>query len=276
MIAASPDALPNDVDALHALVLAERAEKRLLIEERDELNAANEKLHHLIAVLRRARFGRKSERLSEDQLALVLEELETANVKTEEEEEKKDEDLKRERAKKRRANRGALPAHLQRIEQVIEPQSTLCPCCGKAMHVIGEEKSERLDKVPAIFRVIVTRRPKYACACGESVAQAPAPPRLIEGGIPTEALIADVVVSKYANHLPLYRQAQIFSRQGIPLDRSTLAAWVGAAAAELEPLYERLVAILKGMDKLFADALPCSRSGTRQDQARLLLGSGLR
>ena len=276
MIAASPDALPNDVDALHALVLAERAEKRLLIEERDELNAANEKLHHLIAVLRRARFGRKSERLREDQLALVLEELETANAKTEAEEEKKDESFKRERTKKRRANRGALPAHLQRIEQVIEPQSTLCPCCGKAMHVIGEEKSERLDKVPAIFRVIVTRRPKYACACGESVAQAPAPPRLIEGGIPTEALIADVVVSKYANHLPLYRQAQIFSRQGIPLDRSTLAAWVGAAAAELKPLYERLVAILKGMDKAFCrrNALPGPRSRARQNQTRLLLGSG--
>ena len=123
-----------------------------------------------------------------------------------------------------------------RIEQVIEPQSTVCPCCGKAMHVIGEERSERLDKIPAVLRVIVTRRPKYACNCGETVAQAPAPPRLIEGGIPTEALIADVVVSKYANHLPLYRQAQIFSRQGIPLDRSTLAAWVGAAAAELQPL----------------------------------------
>ena len=162
MIAASPDALPNDVDALHALVLAERAEKRLLIEERDELNAANEKLHHLIAVLRRARFGRKSERLSEDQLALVLEELETADAKTEAEDEKKDEGQKRARAKKRRANRGALPAHLQRIEQIIEPENTLCPCCGKAMHVIGEEWSERLDKIPAVFRVIVTRRPKYA------------------------------------------------------------------------------------------------------------------
>ncbi len=98
---------------------------------------------------------------------------------------------------------------------------------------------------------------KYACACGEAVAQAPAPARLIEGGIPTEALVADVVVSKYADHLPLYRQAQIFSRQGLPLDRSTLAAWVGAAAAELEPLYERLVAILKGMDKLFADETRC-------------------
>ena len=243
MIAASPDALPNDVNGLRALVLAERTAKRLLMEERDglaaerdALNAANEKLHHIIAVLRRARFGRKSERLSEDQLALVLEELETDGAKAQAEEEKKDESLKRERSKKRRANRGALPASLQRIEQVIEPQSTVCPCCGKAMHVIGEERSERLDKIPAVLRVIVTRRPKYACNCGETVAQAPAPPRLIEGGIPTEALIADVVVSKYANHLPLYRQAQIFSRQGIPLDRSTLAAWVGAAAAELQPL----------------------------------------
>jgi hypothetical protein len=143
MIAASPDALPNDVDALRALVLGERAEKRLLIEERDELYAANEKLHHIIAVLRRARFGRKSERLSEDQLALVLEELETANAKTEAEEEKKDESLKGARAKKRRANRGALPAHLQRIEQVIEPQSTLCPCCGKAIDRRGAIRTPR-------------------------------------------------------------------------------------------------------------------------------------
>ena len=133
MIAASPDALPNDVDALRGLVLAERVAKQLLIEERDglvadrdELNAANEKLHPIIAVLRRARFGRKSERLSEDQLALVLEEFETDSAKNEAEDEKKDESLKRERAKKRRANRGALPAHLQRIEQIIEPESTLC------------------------------------------------------------------------------------------------------------------------------------------------------
>ena len=169
MIAASPDMLPNDVDGLRALVLAERAAKRLLLEERDgltaerdALNAANEKLHHIIAVLRRARFGRKSERLSEDQLALVLEELETGSAKAEAEDEKKGEGQKRARAKKRRANRGALPSHLQRIEQIIEPETTLCPCCGKAMPVIGEERSERLDKIPAVFRVIVTRRSKYA------------------------------------------------------------------------------------------------------------------
>ncbi len=125
------------------------------------------------------------------------------------------------------------------------------------MHVIGEDKSERLDKVPASLRVIVTRRPKYGCNCEEAVVQAPAPPRLIEGGIPTETLVADVVISKYADHLPLYRQAQIFNRQGIRLDRSTLAAWVGAAASELEPLHDRLLAIMKGKDKLFADETRC-------------------
>ena len=263
MTAASPDALP-DLDALRAVILAEREDKRLLIAERDaavaerdQLSAANDKLHHIIAVLRRARFGRKSERLSEDQLNLVLEELEIASAKAETEEEQKDGNLKRERAKKRRANRGSLPAHLPRIEQVIEPESTACPCCGEAMYVIGEDKSERLDKVPAVLRVIVTRRPKYGCKCQEAVVQVPAPPRLIEGGIPTERLVADVVVSKYADHLPLYRQAQIFSRQGICLDRSTMAAWVGAAAAELEPLYDRLLSIVKGMGKLFADETRC-------------------
>jgi transposase len=264
MTTASPNALPDDLDALRAVILAERAEKQHIIAERDgllaerdQLTAANDKLHHIIAVLRRARFGRKSERLSEDQLNLVLEELETASAKTEAEEEKKDESLKRERTKKRRANRGHLPANLPRIEQIIEPENTICPCCDKQMHVIGEDKSERLDKVPARFQVIVTRRPKYGCDCEEAIVQASAPPRLIEGGIPTEKLVADVVVSKYADHLPLYRQAQIFARQGISLDRSTLASWVGATAAELEPLYDRMLTILKDLDKLFADETTC-------------------
>lgn len=100
--------------------------------------------------------------------------------------------------------------------------------CGAERHVIGEYISERLDIVPAQFRVIVTRRPKYACrSCTNGVVQAPAPTRLIPGCIPTEATVAHVLVSKYADHLPLYRQAQIYSRQGIDLDRSTLAGWVG-------------------------------------------------
>jgi transposase len=114
--------------------------------------------------------------------------------------------------------------------------------------------SERLDIVPAQLRVLVVRRPKYGCrACEEVVVQAPAPTRLIEGGLPTDAAVAQVLVSKYADHLPLYRQAQIYARQGVNLDRSTLADWVGRAAFTLRPVYERLFAVLKGSGKLFAD-----------------------
>ena len=129
-----------------------------------------------------------------------------------------------------------------------------CPCCGKALHRIGEDIGERLDIVPAQFRVLVVRRPKYGCrACENVVVQAPAPARLIEGGLPTEATVAQVLVAKYADHLPLYRQAQIYARQGIELDRSTLADWVGRAAFLLRPIHERLLAALKGSAKLFAD-----------------------
>ena len=123
-----------------------------------------------------------------------------------------------------RRNLGHLPESLPRVERLIEPDSLLCPCgCGE-MHRIGEDRTERLDIVPARLRVIVTIRPKYACRrCADGVIQAPAPARIVEGGIPTEALIAQVLVAKYADHLPLYRQSQIFEREGLDLDRSTLA-----------------------------------------------------
>ncbi|VIO78758.1 hypothetical protein CI1B_74300 [Bradyrhizobium ivorense] len=159
-----------------------------------------------------------------------------------------------ERARKRRNNRGALPAHLPRIEVVVDIDDKTCACCQGELHQIGEDKSERLDMVPAQFRVVVTRRPKYACrACEDDVLQAEAPARLIEGELPTEATVAQVLVSKYADHLPLYRQAQIYARQGIALDRSTLADWVGHAAFHLRPLHERLLTVLRARSKLFAD-----------------------
>ncbi len=119
---------------------------------------------------------------------------------------------------------------------------------------IGEDVAERLDIIPAQLRVLVTRRPKYACrACEEGVVQAGAPARLIEGGLPTEATIAHVIVGKYADHLPLYRQAQIYGRQGVQLDRSTLTDWVGRAAWLLGPVHARLLERLKTSQKLFAD-----------------------
>ena len=268
----SPYDLPDDAETLKAMILAARAENARLDAERQRLGhagqvlaaevarltAQNERLDHIVSVLRRAQFGRRSERISEEQIELALDDVETSFGVEDAAAEKAETIVRAEGTKARRANRGHLPAHLPREETVIEPETKACPCCGGALHVIGENVSERLDKIPARLRVIVTRRPKYACrSCTDGVVQAPAPNRLIEGGLPTEALVADVLVSKYADHLPLYRQAQILAREGVCVDRSTLAHWVGFAAFELAPLHERLVAILKSSTKLFADETRC-------------------
>jgi len=254
----SADDLPNDIERLKALLLAERSEKAQLANQ-------NERLLHMLRQLRRNHFGRKSERLSEEQLNLGLEDLETAIASGEAAAESASATLKRTRTRERSVNRGHLPAHLPREEVIIEPPSKSCPCCGGDLHAIGEDRSERLDKIPAKYRVIVTRRPKYACRSCEKtgseriagIIQAAAPARLVEGGLPTEALVTDVVVSKYAWHLPLYRQSQMMATEGIEIDRSTLAHWVGFAAFELRPVYERLIALLKRSGKLFADETRC-------------------
>ena len=143
------------------------------------------------------------------------------------------------------------------------------------MHVIGEDTSERLDVIPAQFRVIVTHRPKYACrACEEAVVQAPAPERLIKGGLPTEAMVASVLVAKYAWHLPLYRQAQMLAAQGLDIKRSILAFWVGYAAAELKPVYLRLRELILDLrqDRGRRDEGAGARSRPRPRQEGLLLG----
>jgi transposase len=234
---ASPT-LPDDPDVLKTLLLAERAE--------------SERLRQIIKELQRHRFGRRAETLPEDQLLLALEEVEQGEAAAAAQQEARAPDQRP--PAKRRVNRGSLPAHLPRRETVVDVASLLCPCCAGPLHRIGEDVAERLDLVPAQFRVLVVRRPKYACrACEEAVVQASAPARLIEGGLPSEALVAQVLVSKYADHLPLYRQAQIYARQGVQLDRSTLADWVGRAAFLLRPVQERLLQHMKGSAKLFAD-----------------------
>ena len=137
---------------------------------------------------------------------------------------------------------------------VIDVESRDCPCCGGALHAIDELRTEQLDIVPAQLRVRVTRRPRYACrACEGAVVVAPAPERPIDGGMATEALIAHVVVSKFCDSLPLYRQAQMLARQGVTLDRSTLSNWVGRACWWLTPLYDLVVGTVLSSDKLFAD-----------------------
>ncbi len=259
--------LPDDPEALRALLLAERArhaaelaaaraEAARAADARDRAHGEIERLRLVIKALQRHRFGRRAETLDPDQLALALEDLEQTVAAAEAAlEEPAAGGPRREPGKRpRRANRGALPAHLPREEVVVEVEDKACPCCGGAMRVIGEDVAERLDVTPARFKVVVTRRPKYACrACAEGVVQAPAPERLVEGGLPTERLVAHVLAAKYADHLPLYRQAQIYGRQGVTLDRSTLADWVGRAAFALRPVHARLLELLKASTKLFAD-----------------------
>lgn len=239
--------LPDDIDALRALVLEQARELDALKVFKVEV----ERLQAIIDALQRHRFGRRSEQLDPDQFELCLEEVETALAEA---------GLARDKASRapadrvRKTNRGSLPAHLERIEQIVDVENKACPCCGGALHQIGEDVAERLDVVPATFRVMVTRRPRYGCrSCESAIVQAPAPARIVEGGIPTEALIAQVLVSKYADHLPLYRQAQIYARQGIRLDRSTLADWVGRAAWYLRPLRDHILDELRRSERLFAD-----------------------
>jgi rubrerythrin len=183
----TPSTLPDTIDALKALVLAERDARQsaetLAARERTtatQERARGDRLERLLKELQRALFGRRSERLDPDQLQLVLEDLEGAIAEAEAEK-----PGAKPRARRRNTNRGALPKHLPREEVVIEPTTTVCSC-GSHLHRIGEDRSERLDVIPAQFRVIVTVRPKYACrACGNGVVQASAPARLIEGGLPT-------------------------------------------------------------------------------------------
>lgn len=245
-------ALPDDPHVLRAM-LAERDRQITALEEAKTLAEAElARLGAIIAALQRHRFGARSEQLDPDQLQLALEEVDAAVALVQAGLDAAAAKPSEPRVAKR--NRGALPAHLERVEQLVDVEQKSCGCCGGALHVIGEDVSERLDVVPASFRVLVTRRPRYGCrSCEAAPVQAPAPARIVEGGLPTEALVAHVLVGKYADHLPLYRQAQIYARQGVTLDRSTLADWVGRAAWWLTPLRDHLLATLKRSNKLYAD-----------------------
>src|SRR3954447_14991620 len=236
----------------HATVLAERD---AACAERDAAQMEIEKLRLLIRQLQRGQFGRRSERLDPDQLQLGLEDLEQTAAAAEAAQEEVAARSSTPRSPRvRRRNLGSLPAHLPRVEVLVDLEDKNCPCCGGALHVIGEDTSEMLDIVPAQLRVRVIRRPRYACrACEEAVVQAPAPERPVTGGMATEALLAHVLVAKYADHLPLYRQAAIFARQGIELDRSTLCGWVGRACWWLEPLWRLLRRHVMSSTKIFAD-----------------------
>jgi len=179
------------------------AETQAALAESEE---ARRRLESIVTELRREKFDRKSEKLSPEQYNLPLEDVEVAQGMLDAAHEKAEAIINGRRQGKAAApnrNRGRLPAHLPRVERVIEPASTLCPCgCGE-MAKIGEDVSERLDVIPAQFRVLVTRRPRYACRrCSGTVVQAHAPEHVVPGGLPTEALIAQVIVAKFGDQAP--------------------------------------------------------------------------
>jgi transposase len=230
-LTALPPAYRAAFAAQQAALSAERAARTRLEGEIRALTDQKQRLEHLVREFRQALYGKRSEKLDADARQLAFEDLEAALAEVEEAKARSTATASPSRPAAKR-NLGRLPQELPRLERVIEPASLVCPCGCGAMVRIGEDVTERLDIVPAQFRVIVTIRPKYACpTCQEGVHQAPAPAHLIEGGLPTEASLAHVLVGKFADHLPLYRQAQIYSRQGIELDRSTLAALGGLLTA---------------------------------------------
>src|ERR671912_182483 len=263
------DELPRDPDRLllmlqqmaeviaqHNASLASLQAERDAAQSKHEVAQAEiEKLRLLIRQLQRGQFGRRSDKLDPDQLQLGLEDLEQTVAAAEAAQEEVAARNSTPRTPRvRRRNLGALPAHLPRVETLVDVEDKSCPCCGGALHAIGESREEMLDIVPAQLRVRVIRRPRYACrGCEEAVVQVPAPERPISGGMATEALLAHVLVAKYADFLPLYRQAQIFARQGIALDRSTLCDWVGRACWWLEPLWRLLRRHVLGSTRIFAD-----------------------
>ena len=254
-------ALPN-LDALNhnqlkALIFSQRAQ---LLSKDEQLQSRDQEIEHLkllIAKLRRMQFGRKSEKLDRqiEQLELRLDELQAthaentaashtpavaapiANVAA-------------------KSARKPLPEHLPREVRKYLPKQEACPDCGGELKSLGEDVSEILEYVPARFKVIRQVRPKLACACCERIVQAQAPSRPIQRGVAGPGLLAHVLVWKYCDHLPLYRQSEIYAREGVDLERSTLADWVGGTSALLAPLVEALRRHVMSANKLHADDTP--------------------
>jgi len=271
--------LPDDVDKLKALALqalaradlseaqarsnktdAEALRRQTLsltakVEDLTQTNAAAkaeiDRLTSIIKTLRRDRFGKRSEKLGADeaeQQSFVFEEVETGLAAI-------DARLAAKAAPKPRKtlrDKPRFPSHLERVEEILEPEIPE-GFEGKERVKIGQEESVRLDVVRARFRLIVTIRPKYAYKDPAAILQAPAPERIVEAGLPTEALLAQVAVSKYADGLPLYRQEAIYARDGVELSRSLLAQWMGAVGFHLEPLAAHVLARIREAERIFAD-----------------------
>ena len=266
-----PDLPPEVVKAFAAVQFelsverAARQHEQAVVAQKEafiaELEALIEKLEGQVQDYRRTKFGPKSEKLDPAQLELALEDLETAIAETqaqiaavEERIAASEPDPEKRKPRAPRKAR-ALPESLPRVERVVEPDSIVCPCgCGD-MVKIGEDRSERLDYIPARYQVIVTVRPRYACPKGRTgVVQAKAPAHLLEGSWPTEALLAQVAVSKHSEYMPLNRQSVVMARHGVPINRSVLADWMGRTGAAIAPVVDHMAEqLLSDSTRLYVD-----------------------
>ena len=252
--------LPDDMVSLRAFALACQGELKVAELSVQYKALEIEKLKLQIAKLRRMQFGRSSERISREieQLELRLEELETGEAET-----AAKTDAGADAAgpaapvhERRKPKRQPLPDHLPRQEVLHQPNgdgACKCPDCGKGMAKLGEDVTEVLDYVPGRFQVIRHVRPKYACTACDAITQAPAPAMPTPRGRATPATLAHLLVSKYCDHLPLYRQSEIYAREGLELDRSTLGDWVGQAAWLLDPVVENIRRHVFAAEKIHGD-----------------------
>ena len=243
---------PQFLSDLSAEQLREMA-TRLLTELRHS-QAINAKLAHENALLKRMKFAAQSERFNAEQRSLLEDEIEADLAAVAVEIEHLQPPTAAPQAKQQ-PKRQPLPANLPRREICHEPESTICQC-GCQMKRIGEDVAEKLDYVPGVFTVERHVRGKWACAKCETITQAPVDAHVIDKGIPTAGLLAQVLVAKYADHLPLYRQEAIFARAGLAIPRSTLAQWVGTCGVRLQPLVDALKAEILGHRVLHADETP--------------------
>lgn len=233
------------------------AQRQVLSEHADELRSRSERIEHLKLMVDKYRhmlFGKKSEKIRSqlEQFELELEEQETVQAEAEAFADR----IAPEKEPKPRPERKPLPEHLQREVRTHAPGTECCPDCGGHLRHFGDDISEQLEYVPESFKVIRHVRPKFTCTGCDRVVEAPAPTRPIERGLAAPALLAHVIVSKFADHLPLYRQSEIYARQGVEISRSTLAGWVGASSDLLSPLVDAIQKHVVGGRKLHADDTP--------------------
>jgi transposase len=272
MVAALESLQSLNAEQLRELVpelIAKIAQQSQIIAQRDSdiqyRQAKIDKLTHELATLKRWKFGRSSELLNAGQVSLLDETIDADIAAIEQELKELAPAAKTDTQPRQQPKRAALPAGLPRVDIHHEPDATTCGC-GCQLKRIGQDVSEKLDYTPGVFTVEQHIRGKWACTQCQTLIQAPVPAQIIDKGIPTAGLLAQVLVAKYSDHLPLYRQERIFGRAGVEIPRSTLAQWVGICGVQLQPLVDALKDDILSHPVLHADETPVEmlKPGTKK------------